>query len=140
MLADQIKADMDAALKAGEKLQLSTLRMLVSEINYKKIAAGRELEDADVVEVIQKEVKKRREAVQSYTAGGRAEQAQTEEEERRILEIYLPKQLTKIEIRAELVKMNLPKDFAGAMKMAAPVFKGRADGKEVAETVRELCQ
>lgn len=89
MLSDRIKADMVAALKAGEVLRLSVLRLLVSELNYKKIEMQKELTDEDVMGVIFREVKKRKEAVESYTAGGRQEQAEQEQREMEILKEYV---------------------------------------------------
>lgn len=140
MLSDKIRQEMTAAMKAEDKVRLVTLRMLVSEINYKQIDLQRELTDADVVGVIQREVKKRREAIDSYKSGGREEQAKLEMQEMQLLEVYLPKQMSEEEVKSELLKMDLPKDFPGAMKIASGAFKGKAEGAMVARTVKELCQ
>lgn len=138
MLADTIKNDMTAALRAGDAFRTSVLRMVMSELNYKKIEVQRELTDADVVVVLQKEAKKRKESVESYTAGGRAEQAESEGRELLILNEYLPASLSEDEIREELGKMGLPNDYPSAMKLAAPAMKGRADGSIVAKIVKEM--
>ena len=142
MLADQtlylrLKADLTAALKAGETLKLSVLRMLVSELGYKQIEVQRDLTDEDVVVVLNKEAKKRREAIESFTEGNRPEQAQKEQQELEILQVYMPRMMSEEEIRAELSKMDLPKDFGQAMRIAAPAFKGKADGSLVARIVKE---
>ena len=110
---------------------------VISVFNYKKSELQRELTEVDEVGILQNEAKKRREAIESYRAGGRLDQAETEEKELAILQEYLPKQMSQIEIEKEIERLNLPKDFAQAMKIAAPVFKGRADGGLVAKVVRE---
>lgn len=137
ILVDQIRADTVTALKAGEGLRVSVLRMLSSEFNYKKIEVQRELTDVDVISVIQREVKKRQEAIASFTAGGRTEQAEKERQELLILQEYIPKQMSEEEVKGEIERMNLPKDFVGAMKIASPEFRGKADGKMVAELVKK---
>lgn len=143
MLTNNIQQDMIAAMKATEPLKVSVLRMLLSEINYKNIDLGRELTDDDVIGVIRKEVKKRTEAVESYTAGGRAEQAAQEKAEQAILELYLPALMTKEQIREEVDKqwLNIPEgdqsDFGKVMRLISPLFKGKADGSMVAKIVKE---
>lgn len=140
MLVEQIKADMTAAMKSGEVLRLSVLRMLVSEMNYKQIDAQRELTDEDVVVVLQKEAKKRREAIESYQKAGRTDQAEKEQEELEILQVYLPKMMGEEEIREEIKKIEEIKelnDFGQIMRIVAPKFKGRADGALVAKIVNE---
>ena len=138
MLSDRMRDDLKKAMKAGESLRVAVLRMALSAFNYKKIELQRELTEADEVGVAQNEAKKRREAIESYLAGGRDEQAKTEEAELLILQEYLPKQMSEEEIEMEIVKLSLPKDFGAAMKIAAPVFRGRADGGLVARIVKEV--
>ena len=140
MLLDTVKTDLVAAMKSGQALKLSVLRMVSSELNYRKIEVQRELTDEDVVVVLNKEAKKRREAIASYNAANRPEQAKKEEEELAILQAYLPALMSEEEVRAELAKMDLPGDFGGAMRVAAPIFKGRAEGGMVAEIVRQVIQ
>ena len=124
-------------MKSGETLKVSVLRMLLSELNYKQIDVQRELTQEDVVQVLNREAKKRREAIESYTAAGRGEQAQKERQELEILQAYLPKMMSEIEIEKEIGKMDLPGDFGQAMRVVAPIFKGRADGGLVAKLVNE---
>ena len=138
MLSDRMRDDLKKAMKAGESLRVAVLRMALSAFNYKKIELQRELTEADEVGVAQNDAKKRREAIESYLAGGRDEQAKTEEAELLILQEYLPKQMSEEEIEMEIVKLSLPKDFGAAMKIAAPVFRGRADGGLVARIVKEV--
>ncbi|OGD00827.1 hypothetical protein A2701_03935, partial [Candidatus Amesbacteria bacterium RIFCSPHIGHO2_01_FULL_47_34] len=96
---------MTAALKAGDAPRLLVLRMLVSEIGYKQIELQRELKDEDVISVIQREAKKRREAIESYREGDREDQALTEEKELEILLGYLPAQMGEGEVREEINKV-----------------------------------
>ena len=137
MLISQIKADQVAAMKAGAALRLSVIRMLQSAIGYKQIELQQELTDADVLVVIASEAKKRREAIASYQAAHREAQAAQEQQELAILQAYLPAQLSEKEIQTELSKLQLPPDFGQAMKMASPLFRGRADGSLVARLVNE---
>lgn len=140
MLFDQISADMKQALLAGEALRLSVLRMLISELNYKKIDLGHDLTDEETMAVIRREVKKRDEAILSYTAGGRVEQAKQESAEKEILQKYLPVLLTEEQIEAEIAKLEglqTVADFGQAMRIASGVFRGRAEGSLVAKAVKK---
>lgn len=139
MLIDQIKSDTILAMKAGDPLRVSVLRMLSSEFNYKKIEVQRELTDEDIMAVINKEAKKRREAIIAYTAANRADSVAQETAELKILEAYLPTLMTEEEVRAEITKIELPADFGQAMKIVSPMFRGKADGGIVAKIVKELC-
>lgn len=143
MMTDKIQQDLIGAMKSAEKLRVSVLRMLLSEINYKKIDLGRELTDEDIAGVVRKEVKKRREAIESFTAGGRTEQADSEKAEMVILETYIPIQMTEAEVRSE-VQMQLQKIaepdrkiFGNVMRIISPLFRGKADGGMVAKIVKE---
>ena len=138
----RIKTDLTNAMKAGDGVRGLVLRTLLSEFNYKKIAVQHELTDEDILAVLQKEAKKRREAVESFTAGGRAESAAKEQSELKIIEEYLPIMLSEEEIKNEVIKILRDeeiKDFPKAMKLVSPVLKGKADGGVVAGIVKELC-
>lgn len=141
MISDQIKADTIAAMKSGDSLRLSVLRMLTSALGYKQIDLHRDLTDEDVLAVIASEAKKRKEAIASYTAAGRTDSANKEAEELKILQAYLPILMTEEEVRNEVTKIlsnQVTKDFGQAMKIVAPMFKGRADGGIVASVVKQL--
>ena len=140
MLIDQIKKEQVAAMKASQALRLSVIRMLLSAVAYKKIELQHDLSDVEVLTVIGNEAKKRREAIASYQAAHREAQAAQEQQELAILQAYLPAQLSEKEIQTELSKLQLPPDFGQAMKMASPLFRGRADGSLVAEIVRQVIQ
>ncbi len=135
--ADRIKTDLVTAMKLGEALKVSVLRMLSSELGYKQIDVHRDLTDEDVTAVVQNEAKKRREAIESFAKAGREESVAKEKQELEILQAYMPKLMSEGEVKAEISKMDLPKDFGQAMRIAAPVFKGRADGSLVARLVHE---
>ncbi len=135
---DHIKADLIVAMKSGQALKLSVLRMLLSALNYKKIELQHDLTAEEALAVIAIEAKKRREAIASYQAANRDSQAAQEQQELEILQTYLPAQMSGEEIRAELAKLQLPADFGQAMKIASPLFRGRADGSLVARIVEEL--
>ena len=136
----QISEECKQALLSREALKLSVLRMLLSELNYKKIDIQRELTDEDIISVIRKEVKKRQEAIESYIAGGRKDQAEQEAQEKVILEKYLPTLMSEDEIKkqiAEIKEISGLTDFGQIMRIVSPVFKGKADGSLVAKLVRE---
>ena len=76
--------------------------------------------------------------MESYTKAGRADSAEKEGQELKILQAYLPTMMTEDEVKTELVKLELPKDFGQAMRIAAPIFKGKADGGVVAGIVKQL--
>ena len=135
---DLIKADLMAAMKSGDGLKVSVLRMLSSEFNYKAIEVQRELTQEDILAVLNKEAKKRREAIDSFGKAGRPEQVEKEKKELEILSVYLPTLMSEDEVRAEIAKLDLPKDFGQAMRMASPLFKGKADGGMVANIVKQI--
>ncbi|KKS33033.1 MAG: hypothetical protein UU93_C0003G0041 [Candidatus Amesbacteria bacterium GW2011_GWA2_42_12] len=137
-MLNKVKSDLTTAMKAGDPLRLSVLRMLVSALGYKQIDLHRDLTDEEVISVVGNEAKKRREAVESYTKAGRADSAEKEGQELKILQAYLPTMMTEDEVKTELVKLELPKDFGQAMRIAAPIFKGKADGGVVAGIVKQL--
>jgi len=144
MTISQIKSDVITAMKAGDALRVSVLRMLSSELSYKQIELQHELSEAEVESVVSREVKKRREAIDSYTAGGRVDQAESERKELEILLGYLPSQLSEDEIKTEASHKlaELPEedrgDFGKVMRVMSPHFKGKADGGAVAKIVRGL--
>lgn len=140
-MIDKIKNDLKDAMKAGDALRVSVLRMLISEMNYKKIDLQKDLSEEDAVGVVQKEVKKRREAIDAYKAGGRMDQAESEKQELEILQTYLPEQMGQKEIEIEIekiLKTIQERDFGQVMRVVSPLFRGKADGKMVAEVVRKL--
>jgi uncharacterized protein YqeY len=148
-LSGQIRADMVAAMKAHDDLMLSTLRMAISAIQNEEVAGkqARELTDADVVAVLNREVAKRRDSAEAYTAGNRPELAAKELSEVEILQHYLPAALSEAELAALVAEeLGAARDALGVkptMKQMGLVMKavtarvaGRADGSKVAALVR----
>jgi uncharacterized protein YqeY len=143
-LKDSLTADMRAALKARDELTTSTLRMALAAIATAEVAgkAKRELSDEEVLGVLTREAKKRREAATAFAEAGRTEQAAKEVAEGEVLDRYLPKQLGDAEL-AELVSGALgaggfdgKPQMGPAMKAAQAAVAGRAEGGRVAAEVR----
>ncbi len=146
---DQIKEDLKQAMRGKDELALSVLRMLVGAIRNKEISlretgAEVELSDEQVQEVIKSEVKKRNDAIGSYESGGRADLAEKEKNEVKILEKYLPPQLSEEEIEKEVRELIAglgevgPSDFGKVMGQAMAKLKGRADGGKVTAAVKKV--
>jgi uncharacterized protein len=143
-LAQTLHDDMIAALRAHDDLVVSTLRMALTAVKTEEVAgkSPRELSDVDVLAVLSKESKKRREAAEMFSAGDRAELADKELAEAAILDRYLPAQLTDAEL-ADLVSASIaetgatgPQGLGLVMKTLTPVVAGRADGKRLSAEVR----
>lgn len=135
-----LQDEMKTALKAQDSRRLSAIRMLISAIKYVQVDKP-DLDDAGMLAVLSKEAKKRREAIEAYTAAGRTEQAAGEQYELTLIEGYLPKQLTTEEIRSKLeaIRNQLAgKNMGEAMKVAMAELKGQAEGGVVSGIVREL--
>jgi uncharacterized protein YqeY len=143
-LKDRLNDDLRTAMKGRDELTTSTLRMALAAVRNAEVAgkAAKELSDQEVVSVLTKEAKKRREAATAFADAGRTEQAARESSEGEILEGYLPAQLTDEEI-ADIVSEALKNGgFSGrvqigpAMKAAQAAVAGRAEGGRVAAEVR----
>jgi len=144
-LKDRLNDDLHSAMKSRDELTTATLRMALSAVRNAEVAGSeaRDLSDDEVLAVLNKESKKRREAATAFSDAGRAEQAAKERSEGEVLERYLPQQLSDDEI-AELVAGALAAGgFTGkgqmgpAMKAAQAAVAGRAEGGRVAAEVRK---
>ena len=144
-LTEQLQQEIKAAMLAKDAPRLQALRMLKSALGYvqieKKVDA---LSDADVLAVVQREVKKRRDSAEQFTTAGRAELAATEAAEIAVLEIFLPKQLPPEELEA-LVRATIQelgatdkKQMGAVMKAVQTKVAGRADGKTISTLVGRL--
>jgi len=138
-LADTVKDDLTAAMKAREKDRVAALRLVLSELQ-KASKEG----DADELAVLRRERKRRLESASAFREGGRDELAEGEEAEAKLIEAYLPAELSDDELRA-IVRdavvqsgASSPKDMGQVMKAAMPKVGGRADGKRVSGLVREV--
>ncbi len=143
---DQVSEDIKAAMKARDKVRLETLRNVKKVFLEAKTAPGANdtLEDADALKIIQKLAKQGRETAQTYTANNRQDLADAELAQVNVLEEYLPKALSEIEIEAEVRKIiaetgaSSMKDMGRVMGMASKQMAGRADGRLISEIVKKL--
>lgn len=143
-LSGRIESAMRDSMRAGDALRTQTLRMVMAAAHNVKIARGRDLTDEDVVDVLTKQVKQRRESITMFRDGGREERAAAEEAEAAILAEFLPEQLAEAEVES-LVRQAIsesgastPGEMGRVMGLVAPRTKGRADGRMVSEVVRRL--
>jgi len=143
-LSERLRADMTAAMKAKDALTRDTLRMALTAVRNAEVAgdSATELSDDQVLAVLTKEAKKRREAAEAFDGAGRTESAQRERDEAAVLARYLPAELSDAEL-TELVRAVLadggftePRQMGQAMKQVQPKVAGRADGKRVAAEVK----
>jgi uncharacterized protein YqeY len=143
-LRDRIEAAMRDAMRARDDQRTQTLRMAMAAAQNRRIALGRDLTDEEVVDVLTKQVKQRRESVEMYRGGGRDDRAALEEAEAAILAEFLPEQLGEAEVeslaRAAIAETGAssPADLGRVMGRLSQQTKGRADGRMVSEVVRRL--
>ena len=143
-LRDRIEAAMRDAMRARDDQRTQTLRMAMAAAQNRRIALGRDLTDEEVVDVLTKQVKQRRESVEMYRDGGREDRAALEEAEAAILAEFLPEQLGEADVeslaRAAIAETGAssPADLGRVMGRLSPRTKGRADGRMVSEVVRRL--
>jgi uncharacterized protein YqeY len=142
-LKQRLAEEMRAALKAGQKVRLSALRLLSASVKNREVEVGHQLSDEEFVEVATKEVKRRREAIEAYRAAGREDRAAVEEEERGVLEAYIPAALSDAEVAALIDEAIAATGASGAgdlgkvMGQVMGRAKGRADGNVVRSLVQE---
>ncbi|MBI5151564.1 MAG: GatB/YqeY domain-containing protein [Candidatus Pacebacteria bacterium] len=140
-LRTQLTDSIKTAMKAHDTIALDALRYLLSLIKNVEIDTKKELTDEEIISLLQKEVKKRREAIDQFKTAGRQELVEKEEQQLVILLPFLPKQLSVEEVEIEVKSLidALPnKDMSTAMREIMPKFKGRADGKLVSDLVKKL--
>ncbi len=141
-LKEQLDADLKTAMREKDALRLSVIRMLKSAVKYREIEIMKPLDDAGVHGVIASEIKRRRDSVEQYEAGNRQDLADKEGAEIRILQGYLPQQLSEAELRAKVDEAIQKtgakgmKDMGGVMKALVPEVQGRAEGKAVSDMVK----
>ncbi len=147
MLYEKITKDYLRAVKDRDSFKAEVLSFLRSAIKYREIdmrEKGKELTDEDVIDVINKEIKKRREAIELYKKGGRFDLSEKEEREVKILEEYLPEEMSYNELKEilkriiEEVEAKDIKDLGRVMKSAMQELRGKADGERIRKVVEEL--
>ena len=142
-LKESLLSDMKGALKARDSLKLITIRGLISEIKNLEIDVGRDLVEDEIISIILTQVKKRKEAAIFFDKGGREDLFEKENQEKKILQEYLPEQVSVSDLKqriqeviSELGIIDI-KDLGKIMKTIIPEFKGRADNEQIKNLVTE---
>ena len=143
-LKEQLRSDLTAAMKARDEVRTRTLRMALTSVANEEVAGrtARDLTDADVLRLLTREAKRRREAAEAFEAAGRSDQAAAERAEGEVLGAYLPAQLPDEELTAMVAQAIAdtgavgPAAMGQVMKAVTPLVAGRAEGGRVAAEVR----
>ena len=141
-LTARIESDALAAMKAREEVRLSVLRMLKAAAKLRQVELGRPLTDGEMLDVIARQVKQRRESIEQFGAAGRADLVAKEEREMEVLATYLPAPLSDAElaiaVNAAMTELDARsmKDMGRVVQAVLAAHKGRADGKRVSDAVR----
>jgi uncharacterized protein YqeY len=134
---DRIKNDLKEAMRGGDATAVSTLRMLMSQFQYARIEAGHDLQEADVLAILERAVKTRREAIEQFEKGGRADLAAKERAEIAVVQRYLPEAMSPEAVAAAVDALigelgaTGKKDLGRVMKEFMARHRGRVDGKAV---------
>lgn len=143
-LKQQIQDDIKAAMKAREQAKLSVLRMLSAAIKQKEVDERVEVSDSDVISIVEKQIKQRKEAAVQFEQGGRADSAQAEVAEAEILSVYLPAQLSEQEVKSIIQQVisrlgvTGPADMGKVMAAVKPELAGKADMSKVSCLVKAV--
>ncbi|MFM9280736.1 GatB/YqeY domain-containing protein [Paenibacillus jiagnxiensis] len=145
-LSERLNEDMKQAMKSKDKFKLSTIRMVRSTIKNLEIELKRDLDDNELLDILSREIKQRKDALQEFEKAGRDELAESNRAEIEILSQYLPAQLTEEEIKV-IVQQTIQEtgasskaDMGKVMAALMPKVKGRADGKLVNQAVQQFLQ
>jgi uncharacterized protein YqeY len=142
-LKESLLSDMKGALKARDSLKLITIRGLISEIKNREIDVGRDLVEDEIISIILTQVKKRKEAAIFFDKGGRKDLLEKENQEKKILQEYLPEQVSANDLKQRVQELISElgitdiKDLGKIMKTIIPEFKGRADNEQIKNLVTE---
>ena len=143
LLKEKLDEYLKAAMRSKDAVRLSTIRMLKTAINNAEIAKKKDFTDEDILPVIQSSIKQRRDSIEQYSKGNRPELAAKEEVELKILQAYLPAQLSEDEVRVLVAKViaetgaSSAKDMGKVMGKLMPVVKGKAENSLVSSIVKE---
>ncbi len=143
-LKDKLTEDLKQAMRQGDELGRSTLRLVMAAIKNAEIEKRRELEEGELLAIIAKEAKQRRESIDEFERGDRQDLADREKAELQILLAYLPEQLSQEEIEAQARQIieesgaASPAQMGQVMRRLMPLMQGKADGKLVSQVVKEL--
>lgn len=139
----RLAEDLKAALKGGDRLRTSVLRLLCALIKNREIEKRGELDDSEIIQAVIASCKLRKEAIEQYAKGGRDDLAAKEEAELKLLEAYLPPPLSPEELRKKIEEAlaasqaSSLKDMGKVMALLMPEISGRADGKVVSQMVKD---
>lgn len=141
MIKNDIQETINNALKAGNKTALSALRFIMSQIKYEEIDKQKELTDEEVVSLMQKEIKKRKEAIEMFKKGNRDDLVKDEESQIAVIQKYLPQQLSEEElnkmINEIIASLGEEKNMGKIIGLVMGKAKGRADGSIIAKLVKQ---
>jgi len=143
-LQQKLTDDLKQAMKGGDTVKRSVIRLVMAAIKNAEIAKQKALEDGDILGIIAKEIRQRKESIEAFKEGNRPELAAKEETEMAILEAYMPAQMSRDEIIAEAKKVIAEvgaesiRDKGKVMPKLIANLKGKADGREINEVVTEL--
>ena len=143
MLKARLAEDLKAALKSGDRLKTSVLRLLHALIKNREIEKRGELDDPEIIQAVITSCKLRKEAIEQYAKGGRDDLAAKEKAELKLLELYLPLPLSPEELRKKIEEALVAahasslKDMGKVMALLMPEISGRADGKVVSQMVKD---
>lgn len=143
-LGEKLLADMKEAMKSHEKIRLSAIRMVRASVKDAEINKHTELTDEEILDIINHQVKLRKDAIPDYEKANRPESIAQLQDEIKVLQSYLPEQLSEEEIRAVIrdtireAGIQGPQDMGKLMKNLMPKLKGRADGKQINQLAKEM--
>lgn len=143
-MLDRIQNELKLSLKQRNELRTSVLRMLLSELKYAQIEKRAPLEEGDSLAVVQRAIKKRKEAIEMYVQAGRQDRADLEAEELKVLQEFSPEELDERVVREKITELIAElgaqgkKDMGRVMKEMMSRYRGQVDGKEVQKIVSEL--
>lgn len=142
-LAERLDADMKQAMRDKDKIRLSTIRMIRTAIRNSEIDQKKTLTDEEILDVLNRELKQRRDSLQAFEAGGRSDLVDQTQQEIAVLQAYMPTQLSAEEVRTIVLETiaevgaSSKKDMGKVMGALMPKLRGRADGKLVNQLVQE---
>lgn len=143
-LKQQLNADLRDAMRGHDDNRRDTLRLVLAALHNAEIAAGHELDEGDVLGVLAKEAKQRRESIEEFAKANRQDLVSKEEAELAVISTYLPQQATRDEIMDAARRVvaetgaSGPRDLGKVMPALMQQFRGRAEGRDVSDVVREL--
>ena len=142
-LKEKLLSDMKEAMKSKDSLRLGTVRSVISAVKNQEIDLKKELSEEEILTIVSREVKKRKEAAVLYEKGNRPELKDKEIQEMKILQTYLPEQVSEKDLRRRIQEVIAEtgaegmKDFGKIMKTLVPEFKGKADNSLIKELANE---